>query len=288
MTEMPPNVRRLSEMIADCTLCPRGCSVDRTAGQVGACGAGAEAVVASAGPHFGEEPQLVGDGGSGTIFIAGCNLHCVFCQNSDISRHLNGRVRTPEQMAELAIGLAARGCVNINFVSPTHAAHAIAGAIVIARARGLDVPIVYNCGGYESLETLELLDGLIDIYMPDFKYASAEAGRKCSGVDDYPSVAAAALAEMCRQVGPLATDASGVAGGGVLVRHLVMPGDICRSRQVIDTVADIAPGCTINVMGQYRPAYRAKEYPELTACPDAGEVMSLRTRAEEAGLKLAR
>jgi len=195
---------------------------------------------------------------------------------------------TPEQIAELAAELAARGCVNINFVSPTHVAHVVAAAIVIARAGGLDVPIVYNCGGYESLETLELLDGLIDIYMPDFKYASSEAGRKYSGVDDYPSVATAALVEMYRQVGPLATDASGVATGGVLVRHLAMPGDICLSRQVIDTVAEIAPGCTINVMGQYRPAYRAEEYPELVARPDAGEVLLLQARAENAGLKLAR
>jgi len=288
MVEMPPNVHRLAEMIADCTLCPRRCGVDRTAGQVGACAAGAEAVVASAGPHFGEEPQLVGAGGSGTIFLAGCNLHCVFCQNSDISRHLSGHVQTVEQIAKLALGLAARGCVNINFVSPTHLAHAVAGAIVIARAGGLDVPIVYNCGGYESLETLELLDGLIDIYMPDFKYASSDAGRKYSGVGDYPSVAATALAEMYRQVGPLATDASGVTTGGVLVRHLVMPGDICLSRQVIDTVAEIAPGCTINVMGQYRPAYRAEEYPELAARPDAGELLSLQACAENAGLKLAR
>lgn len=288
MVGMPPNVSRLAEMIVDCTLCPRRCGVDRTAGQVGECGAGAQAVVASVGPHFGEEPQLVGAGGSGTIFLAGCNLHCVFCQNSDISRYLNGHVQTVEQIAELAVGLAARGCVNINFVTPTHVAHAVAGGIVIARARGLDVPIVYNCGGYESLETLELLDGLIDIYMPDFKYASAEAGRKYSGVDDYPSVAATALAEMYRQVGPLTTDASGVAGGGLLVRHLVMPGDICLSRRVIDTVAEIAPGCTINVMGQYRPAYRAEEYGELVARPDAGEVLSLQARAKNAGLKLAR
>ena len=275
-------------MIVGCTLCPRRCGVDRTAGQVGACGAGGQAVVASAGPHFGEEPQLVGADGSGTIFLAGCNLHCVFCQNSDISRHLSGHVRTPEQIAELAVALAARRCVNINFVTPSHVAHAVAGAIVIARARGLDVPIVYNCGGYESLETLELLDGLIDIYMPDFKYASSEAGWKYSGVDDYPPVAAAALAEMYRQVGPLTMDASGAAGGGLLVRHLVMPGDICLSRQVIETVAKIAPGCTINVMGQYRPAYRAEEYGELATRPDAGEVLSLQACAENAGLKLAR
>jgi len=195
---------------------------------------------------------------------------------------------SPQQIAELAVGLAARGCANINFVSPSHVAHAVAAAIVIARVGGLDVPIVYNCGGYESVETLELLDGLIDIYMPDFKYASAEAGRKYSGVDDYPSIAATALAEMYRQAGPLATDASGVATSGVLVRHLVMPGDICHSRQVIDTVAEIAPNCTINVMGQYRPAYRAEEYPELVTRPDAGEVLSLQAHARNVGLKLAR
>lgn len=288
MTEMPENVVKLREMIRDCALCPRRCGVDRTAGQLGSCGVAAEAIVASAGPHFGEEPALVGSGGSGTIFFSGCNLGCIFCQNYDISHGVNGHLCPPAKIAALAAGLEAQGCENINFVTPTHVAHAAAEAVVIARSQGLTAPIVYNCGGYESGEVLQLLDGLIEIYMPDFKYASADAGRKYSGVPDYPAAAERALAEMFRQVGPLKLDGRGVATGGVLVRHLVMPGDIAHSKAVIDTVSRTAPACTINVMAQYRPAYRAAEFPELTARPSAAEVESLRGRAAEAGLKLAR
>ena len=288
VTEMPENVARLREMIRDCALCPRRCGVDRTAGKLGSCGVGPDAVVASAGPHFGEEPVLVGAGGSGTIFFSGCNLGCIFCQNYDISHSVNGHLCPPAEIAALAVGLEARGCENINFVTPTHVAHAVAEAVVVARSQGLTAPIVYNCGGYESLEALQLLEGLIEIYMPDFKYASADAGRKYSSVDDYPAAAERALAEMFRQVGPLELDDRGVATGGVLVRHLVMPGDTAKSREVIDIVARTAPGCTINVMAQYRPCYRAHEFAELTARPSAAEVESLRRRAADAGLKLAR
>ena len=288
VTEIPKNVARLREMIRDCTLCPRRCGVDRTAGQLGACGVAEAAVVASAGPHFGEEPALVGSGGSGTIFFCGCNLGCVFCQNYDISHSVDGRPCPPAKIASLALGLERRGCENINFVTPTHVAHAVAEAIEIARSQGLTVPIVYNCGGYESAETLALLDGLIEIYMPDFKYASADAAQKYSGAANYPAAAERALAEMFRQTGPLKLDGRGVATGGVLVRHLVMPGDIALSREVIDIVSRTAPACTINVMAQYRPAYRAAEFPQLTARPGAAEVESLRRRAAEAGLKPAR
>jgi putative pyruvate formate lyase activating enzyme len=258
--------------------------VDRLAGAVGACRVGAEAVVASAGPHFGEEPPLVGAGGSGTIFLAGCGLRCAFCQNADISQSTEGRPASPGRLAELALSLQEAGCVNVNFVTPTHVAHAVAEAAWIARGRGLGVPIVYNCGGYESVEVLRLLGGLVEIYMPDFKYASAEAGRKYSGVEDYPAIARAALEEMHRQVGPLVLDERGVARRGVLVRHLVMPGDLAGSRQVIDMVAAAAPGCTINVMAQYHPAYRAAEYPELLGRPSADEIARLRAHATSRGL----
>jgi putative pyruvate formate lyase activating enzyme len=285
MAELPENVRRLRERIAPCTLCPRACSVDRSAGRVGACRIGAEAVVASAGPHFGEEPVLVGRGGSGTIFLAGCNLHCVFCQNADISHSNEGREMLPGQIASVALRLQGGGCENVNFVTPTHVAHALAEAIVLARAAGLTVPIVYNCGGYESVETLDLLAGLVEIYMPDFKYADADAGRKYSGAPDYPAVAAAALAEMYRQVGPLETDGRGVARRGLLVRHLVMPGDLARSREVIDIVARTAPGAALNVMAQYRPCFRAKEYPELCRRPRLEEVRDLQAAADARGLR---
>ncbi len=285
MTRLPENVASLRGMIAPCTLCPRACSVDRSAGEVGACRIGAEAVVASAGPHFGEEPVLVGRGGSGTIFLAGCNLGCVFCQNADISHSNEGREMPPAQIASVALRLQDGGCENVNFVTPTHVAHALAEAVVLARAAGLTVPIVYNCGGYESVETLRLLAGLVEIYMPDFKYADPDAGRKYSGAPDYPAVATAALQEMYRQVGPLETDERGVARRGVLVRHLVMPGDLARSREVIDIVARTAPGAALNVMAQYRPWFRAKEYPELCRRPELEEIRALKAAADARGLR---
>jgi putative pyruvate formate lyase activating enzyme len=261
--------------------------VDRTAGEIGSCKLAGEAVVASWGPHFGEEPVLVGRGGSGTIFLSGCNLHCVFCQNSDISQSLSGKEVTLAQIAAFALDLAANGCENVNFVSPSHVAHAVAEAICIARGEGLTVPIVYNTGGYDSLETLRLLDGLIEIYMPDFKWADEPHGKKYSDVPDYPKVAAAVLEEMYRQVGPVETDSRGIATRGVLVRHLVMPNDLAGSTRVIDTVARIAPGTMINVMGQYRPAHLAGGYAELMSLPSREEIHSLRTYAASRGLVLS-
>lgn len=271
-------------MLRACRLCPRRCGVNRTAGELGSCGIDATARVCSAGPHFGEEPVLVGRGGSGTIFFAGCNLHCVFCQNFDISQTDQGRPCSPEQIASYAVELAQNGCVNINFVTPTHVAHAVAEAIVITRDRGLSVPTVYNCGGYESVQTLHLLEGLIDVYMPDIKYAHAARGRTYSDVNDYPAVARTALAEMYRQVGPWRCSKSGMAERGVLVRHLVLPEDLAGSRAVVECVADTAPGCGINVMAQYRPAYRTHAFPELRGRPDVGAIRSLRDYAQDRGL----
>lgn len=278
------NLAELDGMLRSCTLCPRNCGVDRTAGQVGACGVGRLARVASAGPHFGEEPPLVGRGGSGTIFLGGCNLACVFCQNADISQAPAGYEAAPDELAALALDLERRGCENVNFVTPTHVAYAAARAVALARDAGLTVPIVYNCGGYESVETLKLLDGLVEIYMPDFKYADPGAGLKYSGAPNYPAVAEAALAEMYRQVGPLHTDARGAAKGGVLVRHLVMPADLAHSRNAIDTVARVAGGATINVMAQYRPCHRADQFPELNACPRPADIAALKSHATSLGL----
>jgi len=278
------NVKRLRETIRACNLCPQCCGVDRTRGQPGSCGIGQAAVVSSAGAHFGEEPVLVGAGGSGTIFFSSCNLDCQFCQNFDISHSTAGRVVSPRRLARVMCELARSGCANINFVTPTHVAHAVAEAICLARAQDLAVPVVYNCGGYESVRTLQLLEGLIEIYMPDFKYADAAAAKKYSGAENYPSVAAAALAEMYRQVGPLELDEKRLAVRGVLVRHLVMPNNIARSREVIDIVARTAPGCAINVMGQYRPTFRAANYPELLALVEPREVRELRDYAASCGL----
>ncbi len=271
-------------MLRACCLCPRKCGAGRTASRSGWCRLGEQALVASAGPHFGEEPPLVGSGGSGTIFFASCNLDCVYCQNDDISHTLDGRPAGPEHIADLMMRLEQCGCENVNFVTPTHVAHVVAEAIVRARHRGFSLPTVYNCGGYESVETLEQLDGLVDIYMPDFKYADAAHGLRYSGVPDYPSVARAALAEMYRQVGPLRVNRRGTAERGVLVRHLVLPNDLAGSEQVIRTIAETAPGSAINIMAQYRPCARAYDYPELFARPDLSEVMRLRRLAAALGL----
>lgn len=191
---------------------------------------------------------------------------------------------SPFELAELMIALQRRGCENLNVVTPTHVAHAVAEAIVLARGRGLAVPVVYNCGGYESVEVLRLLEGLIDIYMPDFKYANPASALKYSGVGDYPQVAAAALSEMHRQVGKLRVDDRGVAMRGVLVRHLLMPGDLANGRGVIDLVAAAAPAAAINIMDQYHPAHEAANFAELMLRPGAEAIRSLRRYAEERGL----
>ncbi|MBN2375171.1 MAG: radical SAM protein, partial [Sedimentisphaerales bacterium] len=299
---IPDNIKTLNQIVTACRLCPRACLVDRTAGQLGACGSAATAKISSATPHFGEESVLVSTGGSGTIFFTGCNLRCVFCQNADISQSDTGLERSPEQLANLAIKLQNLGCENINFVTPTHVAHAVAETIFLARQKGLTVPTVYNCGGYESVEILMLLDGLIDIYMPDFKYADADAGKNYSGVNDYPRAATAALKEMFRQTGPLQSSPSNtakrgtvtrnttthsIATRGVLVRHLVLPNNLAHSQKVIEIVAQTAPGATINIMDQYRPAYHSRNYPELMDTPAAKTIHALRQHALDLGLKTA-
>ncbi len=271
-------------MLAPCHVCPRLCMVDRTAGEKGFCGIGEQALVASAGAHFGEESVLVGEGGSGTIFFRGCNLHCVYCQNCNISRETTGQAMTPEAIARLMLSLQRENCSNINLVTPTHVAPQVLEAIIIARSIGLSLPIVYNCGGYESVEMLQMFDGYVDIYMPDFKYADGAIGLKYSQAEDYPQVARSALAEMYRQVGPLQLDERGLAVRGVLVRHLMLPMDLGQAEKVIDIVAKTAPGCSINILSQYRPAFRAAEYPELLVLPTKDQLKSARQYALKKGL----
>jgi len=211
------NVRRIWTRTSPCTLCPRNCRAKRREGQTGFCGIGEMPVVSSVGPHFGEESVLVGTGGSGTIFLAGCNLGCVFCQNYDISHHRVGRRASTEQLTQSMLELQHIGCSNINFVTPTHVVAPIATAIELARAEGLSVPIVYNTGGYDSVETLKLLEGLIDVYMPDMKYAEARVAEELSAAADYPEMNFAAVREMHRQVGDLRVE-HGLATRGLLVR----------------------------------------------------------------------
>jgi len=273
--------------LAECRLCPRDCGVNRLAGEVGYCGLGAHAVVASRGPHFGEERPLVGRGGSGTIFFSGCNLRCVFCQNYDISHQVVGLPAPPELLAQWMLQLQRLGCHNINFVTPTHVTPHILEAIRIARGEGLTVPTVYNCSGYERVETLALCEGLIDIYMPDTKFTDPDTARRLANAPDYPERMRAALREMHRQVGDLLIE-DGIARRGLLVRHLVMPGGVEAAREVIDFLADqISPHTYINVMSQYRPVFQAARVPEINRRPTAEEYLAARRYARERGLRLA-
>ncbi len=273
--------------LRECRICPRECGVDRLAGETGYCGVGAEAVVASRGPHFGEEPPLVGRGGSGTIFFSGCSLRCIFCQNSDISHQVVGVPAAPEALARMMLELQRIGCHNVNFVTPTQVTPHILKAIRLARQGGLTVPTVYNCGGYEKVETLALCEGLIDIYMPDTKFADPESARRLANAPDYPDRLWPALREMHRQVGDLVIE-DGVARRGLLVRHLVMPGGVEAARQAIDFLADyISPDTYINVMAQYRPVFRAREVPEIDRRPTPQEYQAARNYALERGLRLA-
>ena len=284
---MSDPVERLWALLSPCTLCPRECEVFRCGGQTGFCGAPGELVVASAGPHFGEESVLVGSGGSGTIFLAGCNLQCIFCQNWEISHEISGAAHTPESLAELMLLLQQRGCVNVNFVTPTHYGPHIGQAIRLARDRGLTVPTVYNCGGYESVRSLELLEGLIDIYMPDIKFLDSGVAGRLTGASDYPDVVRAAIREMHRQVGDLVI-AAGLAKRGLLIRHLVMPNDQSTSTDALNFLAQEISGNTfVNVMAQYRPCYQASHDELIARRPSADEFTAALTHARSLGLRLA-
>ena len=293
MTILPDNIGSFSEPVQilwermnPCTLCPRQCKVYRGRGQTGFCGIANRAVVSSVGPHFGEESVLVGGGGSGTIFFAGCNLGCVFCQNFDISHNRAGRKMTIGQLAEAMLGLQDYGCSNINFVTPTHVIAAIAAAIELARDAGLKLPTVYNTGGYDSLETLSLLEGFVDIYMPDMKYSDSEVAEELSAAPDYPQVNFAAVKEMHRQVGDLQVQ-DGLATRGLLIRHLVLPDNLAGSFDVIDFLAEqISSKTTINVMDQYRPCYKASSHPKINRRPTYEEIESVRQYAIKKGLNV--
>jgi len=279
-------VQQLWQRINPCTLCPRKCGVERSKGQTGFCGIADMPVVSSVGPHFGEESVLVGHGGSGTIFFAGCNLGCVFCQNFDISHHRHGSEVTIEQLAQYMLRLQRYGCSNINFVTPTHVIAAIMAAIELARKSGLTLPTVYNTGGYDSVETLQLLDGYMDIYMPDMKYSDSAVAKELSAAPDYPEVNFAAVKEMHRQVGDLQVQ-NGLATRGLLVRHLVLPNGLAGSVKIIDFLAEqISPKTVINVMDQYRPCYKASSHPQINRRPTLQEIDSVRQYARKKGLNV--
>jgi putative pyruvate formate lyase activating enzyme len=249
----------LYENLARCTLCPQNCAVDRIAGEKGKCRSGSDPVISSFHAHFGEEACLVGRKGSGTIFFTSCNLSCIFCQNYDISQLEKGETISCDELAKIMLLLQMKGCHNINFVSPTHFVYPIVKALETAVSNGLTVPLVYNSGGYDSEDTLRLLEGVFDIYMPDFKYMDAERGEELSGARDYPGTAMAALREMHRQVGDLELDSSGIACRGLLVRHLVLPNNLAATDRVMGFLATLSKNTYVNVMDQYRPEYRARE-----------------------------
>jgi putative pyruvate formate lyase activating enzyme len=275
----------LAARLSECDICPRICRVNRKAGERGVCGVGKNAVVASFGPHFGEEAPLVGYNGSGTVFFSGCNLRCVFCQNYEISHQVEGSEVSAERLADIFLSIRSMGCHNLNLVTPTHVTPQVLEALSIAASRGLAIPVVYNCGGYESVDALRQLEGVVDIYMPDVKYLDAEAAARYCDAPDYPEVVCAALAEMSRQVGPLSLDRHGIARRGLLVRHLVMPGETSTTRQVIDFLADgIGKDTYLNLMNQYRPCGRALEFPEIGRRTSGSEWREARNYALEKGL----
>ena len=278
-------IREAEGILKECTLCPRKCMIDRTSDERGFCRTGDRPFVSSWSPHFGEERPLVGRFGSGTIFFGNCNLGCLFCQNYSISHLGEGVEISFGKLADIMITLQKGGCHNINFVTPTHQMPMILRSIYIAIQKGLTVPIVYNCGGYESLHAIKLLKGVVDIYMPDFKYIDPEMAKKYSYAEDYPEAAKTAVKEMYRQVGDLIID-NGVARRGLLVRHLVLPDRIAGTAGVVKFIAEeISKDTYINIMDQYHPCYKAFDNPPLDRRITNREYKDALRIALEAGLK---
>jgi putative pyruvate formate lyase activating enzyme len=284
--ELRERIPRAYEHLSICDVCARNCKVDRRAGQVGVCRTGDRAKVSSYGPHLGEEDPLRGWRGSGTIFFTRCNLKCQFCQNSDISQADAGYEVEPEELASIMLELQVRGCHNINFVSPSHVVPQIMAAVLIAAEAGLRLPLVYNTGGYDSMAMLRLLDGVIDIYMPDMKYADAEIARCYSKISNYPQVNQIAVREMHRQVGDLQINEARLAVRGLLVRHLVLPENLAGTADVVQFLAtEISPNTYLNLMDQYRPAYKAHYFPELNRRITRSEYEAAVKMAWDAGLR---
>ena len=291
--ELPNRVDTALNELVDCCGCPRKCHVNRTANETKTCGTGRFATVASAFAHSGEEACLSGWNGSGTIFFSRCNLHCVFCQNWDISQTANGRNLTAEEIADLMLALQKQGCHNINFVTPTHVVPQMIEAIAAAVLRGLNLPIVYNTNAYDSADSLRLLDGIVDIYMPDFKFWTNETASRLAKADDYPQRARDAVREMHRQVGPLCFSPQGLALHGLLVRHLVLPGKLDETAAIFHWLADeISTDTFVNIMGQYHPDHQVgrvdssgtPRYSEINRRPTSVELSAAHEAARRAGL----
>jgi putative pyruvate formate lyase activating enzyme len=278
-------ISALERMARACELCPRTCRVDRQAGELGFCGAPAGLVVSSVFPHHGEEPPISGTGGSGTVFFTHCTLKCVFCQNYQISHEREGRAFSERELAEKILGLQARGCHNVNLVTATHFLPGALGALRRAAAEGLTLPVVYNCGGYERAETIDILKDVVDIWLPDMKYGDNRPARRYSRAPDYVEVNRAAVRRMFRQVGPLRTDEAGIAERGLVIRHLALPRDQSASRGVLNFLRDTfdPEDIALSLMAQYRPFYDADGHALIGARIDPGEYTALRDEFIAAG-----
>ena len=277
---------RARNLLQSCTLCPRKCGVDRLAGETGFCNTAKSSWVSSYSPHFGEEEPLVGTHGSGTIFFTHCNLLCLFCQNFDISHRGAGQEVTDDDLASIMLALQNQGCHNINFVTPSHVVPQILAAVEVAVQHGLNVPLVFNTGGYDRVATLKLLEGVFDIYMPDFKFWDSQVAENSCQAGDYPEVARRALFEMHRQVGDLQIDDAGIARRGLLIRHLVLPGGLAGTREIMRFIArKISPASYVNVMSQYRPWGRAAEVKGLESHLAPGDYKNAVRAATEEGIR---
>jgi len=289
--ELDTRIAELYRILERCVLCPRECRKNRLKGEEGYCRSGEEIVVSAIHPHFGEEEPLVGQGrlwgvgGSGTIFLTGCNLGCVYCQNYDISHLGHGSPVSVEELSRGMMHLQNMGCHNINLVTPTHFIPQLVKGIRMAIERGLRLPVVYNCGGYESVSTIRLLEGIVDIYMPDMKYSDRQGAGRYSNASDYFDRCREAVREMHRQVGDLNLDSRGIARRGLLIRHLILPNDLAGSREILRFIAEeISKDSYVNIMFQYRPMFKAAEYEELNRRPSLDEYREAIAMAQDFGL----
>jgi putative pyruvate formate lyase activating enzyme len=283
--ELENKIEYALKMLESCEVCPRKCKINRAKDEKGYCKTGRFAKVSSFFPHFGEETPIRGYFGSGTIFFSNCNLRCIFCQNYEISHLGEGEEISKEELAKIMIYLQNQGCHNINFVTPTHVVPQILESLPIAIENGLQIPIVYNTGGYDSLETIKLLSGIVDIYMPDIKFFDEEVSFKFCNAKDYPFVVKGVVKEMYKQVGDLKLDERGIAYKGLLIRHLVMPNNIANTKEVMEFISnEVSKNTYVNIMDQYRPCWKAKEYPIINRCITQDEYENAIKVAKEVGI----
>ncbi|MDR0977969.1 MAG: radical SAM protein [Endomicrobium sp.] len=286
MVDFEGNIEKLYSLMDECEICPRKCKAARNSGQKGICRTADRIFVASCSVHTGEEPPISGERGSGAIFFSNCSLNCVFCQNYPISQLGNGRELSIADLVQAMLDLQKRNVHNINFVTPTHYSAYVAEAVYTARKKGLIIPVLYNCGGYEDVNVLKLLEGIVDIYLPDIKYSSDEAAFKYSSVKDYVSVNHAAVKEMKRQVGNLAVDKNGIAEKGLIVRHLVLPGMLENTKKVLKFIAEeLSTDTFVSLMSQYHVANKSFEFKELSRSLTKKEYEETIKYLEEFGLE---